>query len=96
MKKSMKVRMAALGMIVPVLASCGLAATKGGVAGSQPGPAPTLAPCPPGEVTVWAGEPVGCDLIGGVNTLTELGGTEADCDLAGGKWWYEACLEMDF
>lgn len=66
-----------------------------GCAGAPSAP-PVHAACPAGEVTVWEGEPVTCDLVGGTNTLTILGGTEAECNDAGGRWWYEACVEVDF
>ena len=72
---------------------CAMPAVQRGL----PTPAPATMPaCPAGEVVVHGDEPVGCNLIGGVNTLTILNITEAACDDAGGRWWYEACLDADF
>lgn len=52
--------------------------------------------CDPGVITVRVDQETPCDLIGGSNTLTVLGGTEADCDQSGGRWYYEACENVDF
>ena len=49
--------------------------------------------CPAGEVIVHGDEPTPCDLVAGVNTLTILDITEAECD---GDWWYEACTNAGF
>lgn len=84
---------------MPVAVAVGLIGGVGCSLADQPGlhhPVPAVAACPPGEVVVAAGEPVGCDLIGGANTLTEVGGTEAACDAGGGRWAAGGCSLLDF
>lgn len=85
----------ALTVAAVAMAATGCAAIPAAMP-ATPGATPVLAPCPPGEITMWGDDPTGCDLVGGVNTLTILGITEPACDAHGGDWWYEACLRADF
>lgn len=64
MRKLTRVRWAALGMVVGpmMVVGCGVRALPGDES-------PVVAACPAGEVTVSGDAPVGCDMVGGVNTL---------------------------
>lgn len=53
-------------------------------------------PCFPGEVILWNDTPSPCDIVAGSNTLTILGLSAPDCADAGGRFEYEACVEVDF
>jgi hypothetical protein len=74
-----------------LLGALALGAFTGG--GPKVGPLPA---CPAGVVIVHGDDMPGCDVVGGVNTLTVLDITEPACADIGGTWWYEACERVDF
>ena len=85
-------------MAAGLLTGCSLAASQ---LPTTPAPAPApdngVDRCPPGDVVVWDGDPITCDLVGGMHTLVVLGmPNEAACDDAGGRWVYEACEDVDY
>ena len=97
MQRTTQMRIATLGAVLPTLMLAGCATVVPTF--ETPGPAPDngVDRCPPGEVVVWDGDPIGCDLVGGMHTLVVLGmPNEAACDHAGGRWVYEACEDVDF
>ena len=85
-------------MFRTAIAAISIAAAMAGCSAAPAKPAADVKPpCAAGEVLFWVGiyHDFPCDLTAD-NTLTLLGGTEAECDHAGGRWIYEACENADF